>query len=123
MTAKGLYKIDPSGKVAAWVKELAKAGNQGPFGQAHFVESVFPSEHGGARKAPEDAPYLNDWCCIAAGSFVDLVVDSIFGADLTLDRGIRVNSRLLDFDPKARLVNLRYQGKDFTVSQGGAQQM
>ena len=70
MTAKALYKADPSAKVAAWIKQLAKAGNQGPFGQAHFVESVFPPERGGARKAPEDAPYLNDWCCIAAGSFV-----------------------------------------------------
>jgi hypothetical protein len=65
-------------------------------------------------------PYLNDWCCIAAGSFVDMVIDSIFGADLTLNEGIRVTSRLRDFDPQARLVNLPYQGKNFTISQGGA---
>ena len=123
MTAKGLYKTDTSVKVASWIKQLAKAGNQGPFGQAHFVESVFPAEHEGARKAPEDAPYENDWCCIAAGSFMDLVIDSIFGADLTLDKGIRVNSRVRDFDPNARLVNLRYQGKSFAVSKSGAQQM
>ncbi len=120
MTAKGLYKTGATAEVAAWVKQLAKAGNQGPFGQAHFVESVFPPEHGGACKSPEDAPYLNDWCCIAAGSFVDLVIDSIFGADLTLDEGIRVSSRLQDFDPGARLLNLPYQGKQFTVSHSGA---
>ncbi len=123
MTAKGLYKTGATAEVAAWVKQLAKAGNQGPFGQAHFVESVFPPEHGGACKSPEDAPYLNDWCCIAAGSFVDLVIDSIFGADLTLDDGIRVSSRLQDFDPGARLLHLPYQGKQFTVSQSGAQAM
>jgi hypothetical protein len=120
MTAKALYKTDASSEVASWVKQLAKAGNQGPFGQAHFVESVFPPEHGGACKSPDDLPYLNDWCCIAAGSFVDMVIDSIFGADLTLNEGIRVTSRLRDFDPQARLVNLPYQGKNFTISQGGA---
>ena len=43
MTAKGLYKIDPSAKVAAWVKGLAKSANQGPFGQAHIAETVFPA--------------------------------------------------------------------------------
>lgn len=123
LTAKALYKTDTSAEVASWVKQLAKAGNQGPFGQAHFVESVFPPERGGARKAPEDAPYLNDWCCIAAGSFVDMVIDSIFGAELTLYDGIRINSRLRDFDPKARLVNLRYQGRIFALSQSGAQQI
>lgn len=121
MTAKGLYKTDSSARVAEWVKQLAKAGNQGPFGQAHFVESVFPPEHGGACKAPEDAPYLNDWCCIAAGSFTDLVIDSIFGADLTLHDGIHVTSRVRDFDPHARLVNLPYQGKQFTITSSGAQ--
>lgn len=120
MTAKGLYKTDASRDVASWVKQLARAGNQGPFGQAHFVEPVFPAEHGAACKSPEDAPYLNDWCCIAAGSFIDLVIDSIFGADLTLNQGIRVTSRLQDFDPNARLLNLPYQGKSFTVSQSGA---
>ena len=120
MTAKALYKTDASSDVAAWVKQLAKAGNQGPFGQAHFVESVFPPEHGGACKSPDDLPYLNDWCCIAAGSFVDMVIDSIFGADLTMNDGVRVTSRIRDFDPNARLVNLPYQGKNFTISQGGA---
>jgi hypothetical protein len=49
-----------------------------------------------------------------------MVIDSIFGADLTLNEGIRVTSRLRDFDPQARLVNLPYQGKNFTISQGGA---
>ena len=62
MTAKGLYKIDPSAKVAAWVKSLAKSANQGPYGQAHIVETVFPPENGGAFKCPLEEPYGNDWC-------------------------------------------------------------
>lgn len=115
-TAKGLYKTDASAKVAAWAKNLAKAANQGPIGQAHFVESFFSLEHGAAYKSPTDPPYLNDWCCIAGGGFTDLVIDTIFGADLTLFDGIRVNSKLADFDAKARLVNLRYQNKNYVVS-------
>ncbi len=115
-TAKGLYKTDPAARVSKWVKNLAKAGNQGPIGQAHFVETVFPLENGAAYKCPTDAPYLNDWCCISGGGFVDLVIDTLFGANLTLYDGIKVQSRLADFDPKARLVNLRYQGKNYAIS-------
>lgn len=119
-TAKGLYKTDASAHVAPWLKNLAKAGNQGPIGQAHFVESAFPLEHGAAYKCPTDAPYLNDWCCIAGGGFLDLVVNTIFGADLTLFDGIRVQSKLGEFDAKARLVNLRYQNKNYLISNNAA---
>lgn len=119
-TAKGLYKIDSPSRVAGWAKNLAKAGNQGPIGQAHFVESVFPLEHGAAYKCPEDPPYINDWCCIAGGGFTDLVIDTIFGTQLTLFDGIKAQPRLNDFDPKARLVNLRYQNKKYEISQKGA---
>ncbi len=123
MTAKGLYKIAPSAAVAAWLRGLSKAGNQGPIGQAHFVEAVFPLEDGGAYKCPNDPPYLNDWCCIGAGAFVDLVIDSIFGANLTLHDGLRVESRLADFDPRAKLANLPYQGAEYTVSSAGARRI
>jgi hypothetical protein len=119
-TAKGLYKTDASARVAAWAKNLGKAGNQGPIGQAHFVESFFPLEDGAAYKCPTDAPYLTDWCCIGGGAFLDLVVDTIFGADLTLFDGVRVRSKLADFDTKARLVNLRYQKKNYLISNNQA---
>jgi hypothetical protein len=119
-TAKGLYKTDSSLHVSAWLKNLAKAGNQGPIGQAHFVETAFPLEHGAAYKCPTDAPYLNDWCCIAGGGFVDLVIDTIFGANLTLFDGMKAQPCLAGFDPNARLVNLRHQGKNYVVSGKGA---
>ena len=115
MTAKGLYKTGPSSRVAAWLKNVATAGNQGPIGQAHFVESAFPLEGGAAYKCPYDLPYMNDWCCIAGGAFTDLVIDSIFGADLSLANGVRVESKLADFDPNAQLHNLHHQGKNYTV--------
>lgn len=120
MTAKGLYRIDPPAKVAAWVKGLAKSANQGPFGQAHIAETVFPPENGGAIKCPIELPYMNDWCEVSGGSFIDLVIDSIFGADLTLHDGIQVRSRLADFDPAARLLNVHYQGDSYTISSAGA---
>jgi hypothetical protein len=121
MTAKGLYRIDSSRRIAPWLGELAKAGNQGPIGQGHFVEDVNPPVHGGAFKSPEDAPFIEDWCCIAGGAFSELVIDSIFGAELTLSDGIKVNSHLADFDPGARLEGLRYQGGWYTVTKDGAQ--
>ena len=120
MSAKGLYKADSPSKVAAWLKALSNIGSQGPVGQAHFVESIFPLERGAAYKCPTDAPYYNDWCCISGGAFVDLVIDTIFGANLTLFDGIKVTSHLAEFDPKARLQNLGYHGKDYTVIQSGA---
>jgi len=119
-TAKGLYKIDRPERVAAWVKNLAKAGNQGPIGQAHFVETVFPLEDGAAYKCPNDPPYINDWCCIAGGGFTDLVIDTIFGADLRLVGGLNAQSKLEGFDANARLVNLRHQGKKYMISRNGA---
>jgi hypothetical protein len=121
MTAKGLYRIDPSAKVAAWVKGLAKSANQGPFGQAHIAETIFPPENGGAFKCPLEQPYGNDWCCVSGGSFMDLVIDSIFGAEFTLYDGLQVEPRLVDFDPAAELRNLNYQGKNYIVSRHGAQ--
>jgi hypothetical protein len=119
-TAKGLYKTDQPSRIAAWLKNLAKATNQGPIGQAHFVETVFPLEHGAAYKCPNDPPYINDWCCIAGGGFTDLVIDTIFGANLTLFDGMKAQPRLTGFDEKARLVNLRYRGKNYVVSKTGA---
>ena len=121
MTAKGLYKIDDASRVAEWVKGLARSGNQGPYGQAHVVETVFPPEMGGAMKSPWDMPYGNDWAEVSGGSFTDLVIDAIFGADLTLYGGIKLHSRLQDFDALAELRNVSYQGKLYTIGGDGVQ--
>ncbi|MGA2635075.1 MAG: hypothetical protein ABSF16_12645 [Terracidiphilus sp.] len=119
MCAKGLFKIDAPSKIAPWLREIAKAGNQGPIGQAHFVEDVFPPLMGGAFKAPNDAPYGEDWCCVAAGAFTDLVIDSIFGIDPTLSSGLHASPKLEAFDPGGRLEGVYYQGSEFTVTDKG----
>jgi hypothetical protein len=56
-----------------------------------------------------------------AGAFTELVIDSIFGAELTLSNGIRVNSHLGSFDSSARLEGVRYQGGLSTITKDGAQ--
>jgi len=117
MTARGLYKIESSPRLAAWVKRLSLTANQGTYGQAHFVDTTFPIDNGGARKDP-----AGGWYEVAGGSFMSLVIDTIFGAELTLDGGIQVNSHLKDFDPSAKLVNLNYQGKNYAISEEGAKQ-
>jgi len=115
MTAKGLYKIDSPSRVAAWLKGVAQTANQGTYGQAHFVDTTFPTDTGGVRKDP-----AGGWYEVAGGVFMSLVIESIFGAELDLDGGIKVTSRLKDFDSSARLENLNYQGKIYTITGEGA---
>jgi hypothetical protein len=121
--AKGLFKVDDPARVAAWLAEVAKAGNQGPIGQGHFTEDVVAPLKGGAYKASEDAPYIEDWCCIAGGAFTDMVIESIFGVEPTLYDGLRAAPRLAAFDPHARLEGLHYQGSEYSVSQSGVRRV
>lgn len=119
MCAKGLYKLGDSPALAPWLSEVARAGNQGPIGQAHFTEDVVPPFRGAACKASEDAPYIEDWCCIAGGTFTELVIDSIFGINFGLYDGLRAKPRLQEFDAGARLENVHYQGAEFSVGVDG----
>lgn len=57
-----------------WADGLARTANQGPPGQAHFVSEAWPPLHGGARKAPPQLPYINDWACSSAGAWVEFVL-------------------------------------------------
>jgi hypothetical protein len=63
-----------------WAEGLARTANQGPPGQAHFVEEAWPAVGGGARKAPPQLPYINDWACSSAGSWVEFVLATREGA-------------------------------------------
>ncbi|HEU4983784.1 MAG TPA: hypothetical protein VFT88_13980, partial [Acidobacteriaceae bacterium] len=117
--AKGLFKIDDPARIAPWLTEIAKAGNQGPIGQAHFVEDVVAPLKGGAYKASNDAPYIEDWCCISGGAFIDMVIESIFEANPSLHGGLQAAPKLAAFDPNARLENFYYQGAEYSVSASG----
>jgi hypothetical protein len=117
--AKALFQADDPAPIAAWLTEVAKAGNQGPIGQGHFVEDVVAPLKGGAYKASEDPPYIEDWCCVAGGAFTDLVLESLFGIEPTLHDGLRAQPKLALFDPDARLEGLHYQGAEYSISASG----
>jgi hypothetical protein len=119
MSAKGLYKLGDAQKTAAWLQELSKAGNQGPIGQAHFTEDVHPPLAGGAYKVSQDAPFITDWCCIGAGAFTDLVIDSIFGVDLPLQGAPHATPNLVGFDASAELRDVRHRDGLFDVTAKG----
>jgi hypothetical protein len=119
MCAKGLYKVGEAERTALWLREVAKAGNQGPIGQAHFTEDVHAPLSGGAFKAPEDAPYIEDWSAISGGAFTDLVIDTIFGVEHTLQGPPRANPVLAGFDENAELRGVRHRDGYFDVTAKG----
>lgn len=115
----GLYRVGQTDLAFEWLKGLAKSANQGPFGQAHFVENIVSSEDGGAKKAPSDLPYISDWACAAGGNWVNIIIESIFGVKPTLTSGICAYPKFGAFDPNAELRNLPYQGKLYRVTRHG----
>ena len=78
--ARALFALGRADVALDWLPGLARSANQGPCGQAHFVEEAQPSIAGGARKAPPQLPYMIDWACSSSGAWVGLVIESLFGA-------------------------------------------
>ncbi|PSL01879.1 hypothetical protein CLV30_112118 [Haloactinopolyspora alba] len=105
--ARALIQLGRADVVAGWLPGLARTANQGPPGQAHFVEEAAEPVNGGAAKAPPQYPYLIDWACSSAGSWAALVVEGLFGVDVALDGTVTAAPQLDGVDPEARLRNLR----------------
>jgi hypothetical protein len=114
-----LYKTGNVELALKWLKGLAKSANQGPLGQAHFVESAIDPDSGGARKAPPDMPYITDWTVSSSGSWTNIIIESIFGISATLQKGIASNPQFGSFDSKAELKNIFYQGKYYHANSKG----
>jgi len=114
-----LYRVGEADLALRWMKGLARSANQGPFGQAHFAETIIEPDAGGARKAPIDFPYITDWTVSSGGSWVSAIVEGLFGVTATLDGKILARPQFSSFDPGAELLNLRYQGKLFNVGRDG----
>ncbi|GAA1994590.1 hypothetical protein [Microbacterium pumilum] len=122
-SARALIALGEPKAALDWLPGLARTANQGPPGQAHFVAEAQPLLNGGARKAPPQLPYINDWACSSAGAYVALVIESLFGAVPGLDglgvvdgcvaeldpsavlRGLRVGDRLVDVHADGRVVD------------------
>jgi hypothetical protein len=103
-----------------WIKGLAETAKQGPIAQAHFAETaVAPEAGGGARKAPSDQPYINDWACVSGCAYLEPVVENLFGIQAGLFGKIEAQPAFGLFDAKAELRNINYQGKTYVATQHG----
>ena len=107
-----------------WIRGLAQTATQGPIAQAHFGETAFaPEAGGGARKAPSDQPYINDWACVSGCAYLEPIVASLFGVQPGLFGKLQARPDFGMFDPRAELRNLRYQGRDYIASASGVRQL
>jgi len=101
------------------MKGLARSANQGPFGQAQFVDPTIPPDAGGARKAPIDFPYITDWTVSSGGSWVSAILEGLFGVRAPIKGRLEAMPAFSSFDPKAELHNLAFQGKLYHVGRSG----
>ena len=115
----GLCNIGRHDLAVPWLHGLARSANQGPFSQAHFAEPVAKTIDGGARKAPPELPYLIDWACSSSGAWLQAIIEGVFGVRAGVDGTITATPHLDGFDRHARLVNLRHQGRMYTVDADG----
>ena len=83
--ARSLIALGAQDVALGWLEGLALSTNQGPAGQAHFVEEAMPPIGAGARKAPPQLPYINDWACSSSGAWVAMVLESVFGMRVAVD--------------------------------------
>lgn len=109
LAASALVKADRSDVLATWLPGLARTARQGPYSQAHFVENAAPPVEGGARKAPTEWPYINDWTCLCAGNFFETVVLDLFGLDLGYG-AFTARPQVARFDLSAALHNVPWHG-------------
>ncbi|MFG1624055.1 hypothetical protein [Kribbella sp. NPDC049227] len=118
---RALFQLGRADVVLEWLPGLAKSANQGPTGQAHFVEEAAPPMAGGARKSPPQFPYLIDWSCSSSGSWVSLVLEGVFGVEVGLDGTVTANPQVAALDPDARLTGLRVGSTTYDITATGAQ--
>lgn len=118
LAASALVRAGEHDLLASWLPGLAATAQQGPYSQAHFVESAAPTAAGGARKAPTEWPYINDWACLSAGNFFETVVLGLFGFDPGYAEPT-ARPQLAALDPDAVLHGLRWQGRSLVVRANG----
>lgn len=120
-SVQGLYRAGRGQEALDWLRRMARSANQGPFSQAHFVETAVEPDAGGARKAPSDEPFITDWNVSSSGSWLNAVIESVFGVKVSLRDGITAAPEFHDFDPGAELRNLRHQGRLYRVTRAGVE--
>ena len=120
LALSALYVAGEGDVAFKWITGLAETARQGPIAQAHFSETaVAPEAGGGARKAPSDQPYINDWACVSGCAYLEPVLQNIFGIQAGLFGRIEAQPDFGLFDAKAELRNINYQGKTYTATRQG----
>ena len=120
LALSALYVAGEGDVAFKWIKGLAETAKQGPIAQAHFAETAFaPEAGGGARKAPSDQPYINDWACVSGCAYLEPVVENLFGVRAGLFGKIEAQPAFGLFDAKAELRNINYQGKTHVATKQG----
>ncbi len=117
--ARALFALGRADVALDWLPGLARSANQGPNGQAHFVEEAVPEMAGGARKSPPQFPYLIDWSVSSSGAWVSLVLEGVFGLEIGLDGTVQANPQVASLDPDTRLVGLRVGSRSYDVTAAG----
>lgn len=110
LATSALVKAGRIDLLQKWLPGLARTANQGPYSQAHFVETYAPPIQGGARKAPTEWPYINDWAILCAGGFFETVLLDLFGLDFGYG-GLTTQTNMAAFDRDAVLENIPHHGQ------------
>jgi hypothetical protein len=116
---RSLIALGAQDTLTAWLEGLVRTANQGPMGQAHFVEEAQPALGGGARKAPPQLPYITDWACSSSGAWIELILDGVFGLRVGADGSIAAGGCAALIDEGAVLRGIRVAGRTVDVHADG----
>ena len=116
---RALAALGAPSVLTEWIAGLAQTANQGPMGQAHFVEEAVPGINGGARKAPPQLPYIIDWACSSSGAWIEMVIEALFGITVAADGTVTADGCVADLDPDAVLRGLRIGDRMYDVDASG----
>jgi len=115
----GLFRVGEGAMAFEWLRNVALVARQGPIGQAHWVDPLYPSFEGGAWKASYLMPYITDWTVAANGAYPAMIIESVFGVDVSMEKGLRWKGTAEALDRGARLDNVKVQGINHTVDHDG----
>lgn len=94
-----------------WVDTLVDSANQGPFGQAHFSDTIMDLDAGGARKSSSEEPWICDWSCSSNGNWVEAILKGFAGLKIDIDGTIQAKPVYEDLE----LYNIKYRGKIYEL--------
>ena len=99
----------------SWIDGLSKSANQGPFGQAHFTETIMKTDQGGARKSSAEEPWIVDWTCSSNGNWAEAVLKGFAGISIDVNGGIKAKPIISDLE----LHGINFNGMVYNLTKKG----